>query len=69
VDGETGVYVAAGDAAAMRRAIEHLLADPAEAARLGANARRWVEEHASLDGYVRRLRTLVTGIGLGPLPG
>jgi glycosyltransferase involved in cell wall biosynthesis len=65
VDGETGVYVPAGDAAAMRRAIEDLLADPAEAARLGANARRWVEEHASLDAYVRRLGALVTSIEPG----
>jgi glycosyltransferase involved in cell wall biosynthesis len=59
VDGETGVYVPAGDVAALRGAIERLLADPAEAARLGANARRWVVEHAGLDAYVERLRRLV----------
>ena len=40
-------------------AIERLLADPAEAARLGANGRRWVEQHADLDGYVAELAALV----------
>jgi glycosyltransferase involved in cell wall biosynthesis len=55
VDGETGVYVPPGDAAALRAAIVRLRADPAEAARLGANARRYVEEKAGLDLFVRRL--------------
>ena len=41
------------------RAIERLLADPAEAERLGANGRRWVEQHADLDGYVAELAALV----------
>lgn len=59
VDGETGVYVAPGDAAAMRTAVERLLADPAEADRLGANARAWVVANAGLDDYVGRLRTLL----------
>jgi hypothetical protein len=43
----------------LRRAIERLLADPAEAARLGANGRRWVEHHAGLDAYVAELAALV----------
>jgi glycosyltransferase involved in cell wall biosynthesis len=60
VDGETGVYVEPGDVAAMRAAIERLLADPAEAARLGANARAWVVANAGLDAYVERLRALVS---------
>lgn len=59
VDGETGVYVQPGDADGMRAAIERLLADPAEAERLGTNARAWVEAHAGLDGYVRRLQALL----------
>ena len=37
-DGETGVVVPVGDAAAVARAIVDLLEDPARAARLGAAA-------------------------------
>ena len=59
VDGENGVYVPPTDPVALRQAIERLVADPAEAARLGANGRRWVEQHADLDAYVAQLATLV----------
>lgn len=62
VDGETGVYVPPGDPAALRAAIERLLADPAEAARLGANARRWVVEHGDIDVYAERLARVVDGV-------
>jgi len=59
IDGDNGVYVPPGDAVALRRAIERLLAEPAEAARLGANGRRWVEQHADLDAYIAELAALV----------
>jgi glycosyltransferase involved in cell wall biosynthesis len=55
VDGETGVYVPPGDPKALRSAIERMLAQPAEAARIGANARRFMEEQAGLDLFVRRV--------------
>ncbi|MBS2024317.1 MAG: glycosyltransferase [Deltaproteobacteria bacterium] len=55
VDGENGLYVPPGDAAALRAAIERLRQDPAEAARLGRNARRYVEERAGLDLFTREL--------------
>jgi hypothetical protein len=45
----------------MRAAIERLVADPGEAARLGANGRAWVLEHATLDAYVARLGAIVRG--------
>jgi glycosyltransferase involved in cell wall biosynthesis len=54
-DGVTGVMVPPGDAHALREAIERLLADPAERARLGANARAAVEERFSLDVYASSL--------------
>ena len=54
-DGVTGVMVPPGDAGALREAIERLLADPAERARLGANARAAVEERFSLDSYASSL--------------
>jgi glycosyltransferase involved in cell wall biosynthesis len=55
VDGETGVYVPPSDPRALRDAIQRLVEEPAEAARLGENARRFVEEHAGLDRFVERI--------------
>jgi glycosyltransferase involved in cell wall biosynthesis len=54
-DGVTGVMVPPGDAPALREAIERLLADPAERARLGSNARAAVQERFSLDVYASSL--------------
>jgi glycosyltransferase involved in cell wall biosynthesis len=59
IDGETGLYVPAGDPSALRAAIERLLADPAEAERMGQAGRRLVEQSMSLDCYVERLRSFV----------
>ena len=50
-DGENGLTVAPGDVAGWRRAITRLRADHALRERLGRNARRWVEENASLDRW------------------
>lgn len=52
VDGETGTYVPPSDPVALRAAIERLLANPEEAARLGRAARKFVEERAGLDLFV-----------------
>lgn len=65
VDGETGVYVPPGDVAALRAAIERLLADDAERARLGANARAWVVGHADIARYATDLAALVSSPGPG----
>jgi len=59
VDGETGVYVPPGDPVALRETIERLLADPLDAARIGRNARRFIEERASLDHFVDRVHESV----------
>ena len=56
VDGENGLYVPPGDPAALRAAIERLRRDPAEAARLGRNARQYVEKQAGLDLFTRTLQ-------------
>ncbi len=55
LDGITGLCVPPGDAAAWQRAITRLRTDHALRERLGRNARRWVEEHASLDRWTGRL--------------
>jgi glycosyltransferase involved in cell wall biosynthesis len=55
VDGETGVYVPPGEPVALRETIQRLMATPHEAARIGRNARRFIEERASLDHFVERV--------------
>ena len=59
VDGVTGVYVPPGDPAALRAAIERLLANPEEAARLGRAARAFVEQRAGLDLFVSKVSDAV----------
>lgn len=59
VDGVTGVYVPPGDAQALRRTLERLLADPDEAKRIGAAARKFMEEEAGLDQFVPRVAEAV----------
>jgi glycosyltransferase involved in cell wall biosynthesis len=59
VDGETGVYVPPSDPHALRATLQRLLDAPAEAARIGAAARRFIEEHAGLDLFVDRLSDAV----------
>jgi glycosyltransferase involved in cell wall biosynthesis len=54
-DGRNGIYVPPGDPRALRAAIERLMADPEEAARLGANARRTVEERMTLEQWTERI--------------
>lgn len=54
-DGENGLVVAPGDAAGLRVAITRLRGDQALRERLGRNARRWVEENATLDRWAVRL--------------
>jgi glycosyltransferase involved in cell wall biosynthesis len=59
VDGVNGFYVPPGDAFALRAAIERVLADPALAARIGAEARSYVERQASLELFVERIADAV----------
>jgi glycosyltransferase involved in cell wall biosynthesis len=56
IEGETGLYVPPGDAAALRAAIEHLLAHPDVAERMGRAGRALVERDMSLDRYAERLK-------------
>jgi glycosyltransferase involved in cell wall biosynthesis len=58
-DGEEGIYVPAGDVAALRTAIEHLLAHPEEAERMGRSGRALIERNHTLDGYVERVAAIV----------
>ncbi|MEI7435256.1 MAG: glycosyltransferase family 4 protein [bacterium] len=59
IEGENGLYVPPGDVAALRDAIQRLLDQPEEAARLGRNGRQLVEARMNLDSYVERLKQVV----------
>jgi glycosyltransferase involved in cell wall biosynthesis len=54
IDNVTGVYVPPGDAAAMRAAIQRLLASPADRKRIGQAARAFIEKEAGLDLFTRK---------------
>ena len=57
-DGDNGLLIPPRDAAALAEALERLLADPAWAQRLGANARAHVREHYSLDRLGREINEI-----------
>ena len=61
-DGVTGVYVPPGDAAELHRAIVEVLDDPVAASRVGARAREWVEQHATVDRYAAGLAAEVAAL-------
>jgi len=62
-EGETGLLVPPGDVVALRQAIIRLHRDPAEAQRMGANARRVVEEGLNYDVYLRRMLQIANEVG------
>ena len=56
-----GLYVPPRDPAALRAAMERLLANPDEAERIGRAGRALVEERHTLDGYTDRLAGVIGG--------
>ena len=69
-DGRTGLVVRAGDADALREAIDALLADPDRGARLGAAGRARVEEEFTIERLRDRLRVFYEEMAvLPPWPG
>jgi glycosyltransferase involved in cell wall biosynthesis len=61
-DGIDGVYVPPGNVAALRGAITHLIDHPEDTVRLGAEARRTIESHMSLDLWTQRISAVVADI-------
>jgi trehalose synthase len=59
VDGETGYLVSPGDLAGFADRVSHLLDTPAEAARLGQNARRRVTAHFLADRHLLQYAELL----------
>lgn len=60
VEDQTGRYVPPGDTAALRAAIERMLATPQETQRMGANARKLIESEINIDRYAELL-TKISG--------
>ena len=58
-EGETGMFVPAQDPRALREAVEYLWENPAVAERMGAEGRRHIERHHSLDAWVATVRGIV----------
>ncbi len=58
-DGENGLLVAPGDVAGWRDAVCRLRGDAMLRARLGENARRWIENHATLDLWAERIAAVI----------
>ncbi len=58
-DGKTGLVVRSGDPAALRSAIDRVLADDDLRRRLGANARAFAAEHLCAGRYARDLAALL----------
>lgn len=59
IHGENGVVVPPNDPDAWETELCRLLADADERRRLGENARRWVENHATLDRWARTIAASV----------
>jgi glycosyltransferase involved in cell wall biosynthesis len=54
-DGHNGIHVRPGDPRALRAALDHLLAHPEEAERMGRAGRALVERELTLDAWVARV--------------
>lgn len=65
-DGESGLFVPAGDTAALAAALAGLVADPARRATLAAGARARFERRFSMARYLPALRHLYAGLATGP---
>jgi glycosyltransferase involved in cell wall biosynthesis len=58
-EGETGFFVPVGDPVALQKAILRLWENPDEAERMGEAARKYIEEHQTLDKFVGDVKHVV----------
>ena len=67
-DAASGTTVPPEDAAAMAQALRALAADPARRAELGANGRRYAEQHLSRDAVLQRFEAQLKELVGQPAP-
>jgi glycosyltransferase involved in cell wall biosynthesis len=65
VHGENGLYVKPGESDGWRLAIAELRGSPALRDKLGRNARKWLEENATLDRWVSEVISALDGYPAG----
>jgi glycosyltransferase involved in cell wall biosynthesis len=58
-DGVTGLYVRQGDPDALRAAMVALWNDPARAHAMGERARKYIEDHHTLEKFCRDVKAAV----------
>jgi glycosyltransferase involved in cell wall biosynthesis len=58
-DGKTGLFVPQGDPKALHDAIQFLWEHPDEAERMGMEARKYIEQHHTLDEFVQKVKEVV----------
>ena len=58
-EGRTGIFVPVGDSKALSQAIAELWNNPDRAEEMGKNARAYIEQYATLDRFVARVREIV----------
>jgi glycosyltransferase involved in cell wall biosynthesis len=58
-EGKTGLFVPVGNVKALREAVIHLWNNPAEAERMGREARKFVQEHHALELFLGAVRQAV----------
>jgi glycosyltransferase involved in cell wall biosynthesis len=59
IDGWNGLYVTPGNVSELHDRVQFLLQHPDEAKRLGANARKTIEDRFTLEHYMQRMRGAV----------
>ena len=65
-DGRNGVFVSVGDVEALRKVIMDLWANPEEAARMGREGRRTVEERYQIDRFIREVGEVIQEVAPRP---
>jgi glycosyltransferase involved in cell wall biosynthesis len=58
-EGETGIFVPQGDPEALRKAIIDLWNNPEKARKMGQAARRYIEEHRTIEQFVQGIKNVV----------
>ena len=58
-EGKTGVFVKGGDPEGLREAIQFLWNNPQKADEMGREARKYIEAHHTIEGFVGSVRSIL----------